>query len=191
MVAGAVIAVAFLGACSGSGDDRAEPLPTSTTTTRSRTAVDDGDRPGRATVPPAPPDPTAAADAARVPMLEREGGATHTHTRLEVTAGGERITVPGGLGIDEATGRIAALHTHDPSGLLHVESPERDDTYTLAQLLLLWGIDPTPAGVCTAFGLPGCEIRLGGRPVLDARDLAVVLVDDAVIRMELRPATVA
>ena len=41
----------------------------------------------------------------------------------------------------------AALHTHTPSGVIHVEA-ERDDAFTLGQFLTEWGVKVT--GECVA-----------------------------------------
>lgn len=73
----------------------------------------------------------------------------HDHAILEYYLNGEKQTIPGdiGLSIDSnhplaslgPTG-IAPIHTHDTSGVIHIESkdPRR---YTLADLLELWGLD--------------------------------------------------
>ncbi|MEO7837022.1 MAG: hypothetical protein ABIS21_05220, partial [Acidimicrobiales bacterium] len=186
------ITVTLLGACSGSREQSTPPLPTSTTRPATATSTpNESQNHDRPTAPAAPANPTAAAAAAQVPMLDREGAATHTHTQLNVTIAGEEVAIPSDLGIDDNAGKIAALHTHDASGLIHVESPQAADTYTVAQLLVLWGIQPDRATVCTAFGLPTCQITLDGRSVIDRAALDVVLIDEAVIRLELRPADVA
>jgi len=46
--------------------------------------------------------------------------------------------VPAGLGIDQARQRISPLHTHDASGVIHIES-QADIPYTLGQLFIEWG----------------------------------------------------
>jgi hypothetical protein len=56
------------------------------------------------------------------------------------------VTVPANIGITvnssgEPTG-ISALHTHDPSGIIHVESPEKRD-FTLGQFFTEWGVPLT------------------------------------------------
>jgi hypothetical protein len=61
--------------------------------------------------------------------------------------------VPAGIGIDPAVG-YAPLHTHDPSGVIHVESPTVR-TYTLGQFFAVWGVRFTPSclgGYCAAGG---------------------------------------
>lgn len=100
-----------------------------------------------------PDDPSGAsladrADQADVPLLDEEGVATHTHTLVRVSVDGRDVVIPAAVGIDGRSGRIAALHTHEDRGVLHVESPERDDTYTLGQFLTLWGAGADEDAVC-------------------------------------------
>jgi hypothetical protein len=48
------------------------------------------------------------------------------------------VPVPAGLGIDQARHLIAPLHTHDGSGVVHIESAT-DVPFTLGQLFTEWG----------------------------------------------------
>jgi hypothetical protein len=89
---------------------------------------------------------------AKVPLLTAEGVATHIHTSLVVMVDGKEKEVPAGIGIDEASGHIAALHTHDTSGLVHLESAKENDSYTLEQFLTVWGMPTDAAGRCAFFG---------------------------------------
>jgi hypothetical protein len=90
--------------------------------------------------------------AANVPLLDAEGVATHIHTTLDVEVNGKQKTVPAFIGIDTASGKIAALHTHDSSGLIHLESAKENDDYTLEQFLTVWGMPADAAGRCAFFG---------------------------------------
>ena len=90
--------------------------------------------------------------AAGVPLLDAEGLATHIHTTLDVEVNGKQKTVPAFIGIDQASGKIAALHTHDSSGLIHLESAKENDDYTLEQFLTVWGMPADAAGRCAFFG---------------------------------------
>ena len=61
------------------------------------------------------------------------------------------MTVPAGIGIDPAVG-FAPLHTHDASGVIHVESPTVRG-YTLGEFFAVWGVRFTPSclgGYCAA-----------------------------------------
>jgi len=95
---------------------------------------------GSATVPrnwPVPNDPTAAAERAGLEMLGREMLEVHYHAHLEVTVRGVDITVPAGIGIDAAKQTITALHTHDQTGIVHIESAE-EIPFTLGQFFTEW-----------------------------------------------------
>jgi hypothetical protein len=94
----------------------------------------------------------ARTKAADVPLLDAEGFATHTHTQLEVVVDGKKKQVPAYIGIDTSTGKIAALHTHDTSGLVHLESAKEHDTFTLEQFLTVWGMPKDAAARCAFFG---------------------------------------
>jgi hypothetical protein len=47
--------------------------------------------------------------------------------------------VPAGVGIDPAAAFISPLHTHDTSGVVHVESPTVRP-FTLAEFFGVWGV---------------------------------------------------
>jgi hypothetical protein len=78
-------------------------------------------------------------DALGLPALSREGTVLHIHQHLDVFIHGRRIAVPAGIGIDADAGFISPIHTHDVSGIVHVESPDVR-TFTLGQLFGVWGV---------------------------------------------------
>ncbi|MFF4182129.1 hypothetical protein ACFYZ9_02980 [Streptomyces sp. NPDC001691] len=88
---------------------------------------------------PAPADASAAVAAAGLEMLSAEGMVQHTHTHLDVLVDGRPVTVPASIGIDEPRRRISPLHTHDTSGVIHVESPRRAE-FTLGQFMAEWQV---------------------------------------------------
>ncbi|MGT2461137.1 hypothetical protein [Sinomonas atrocyanea] len=122
-----------------------------------------------ASAPSASPKPTATAAAgfelntigaderiarAGLKVLPAEGTAEHYHAHLDVFFNGKPVTVPADIGVAEGpdgkpTG-ISPLHTHDTSGIVHVEAATAGQAYTLGQLLTEWGIldgqDATTAG---------------------------------------------
>jgi hypothetical protein len=89
-----------------------------------------------------------------IPALSpMEGTAVHIHQHLDLYVDGRRVLVPAGIGIDPAVG-YAPLHTHDPSGVIHVESPTVR-TYTLGEFFAVWGVRFTPSclgGYCAGGG---------------------------------------
>jgi hypothetical protein len=64
--------------------------------------------------------------------------AYHIHQHLAIYDVGQPVTVPGGIGIDQKNNCIYWLHTHDTSGVIHVESPSQKQ-YTLGNFLDIWG----------------------------------------------------
>ncbi|MFD7904366.1 hypothetical protein ACFVSN_04430 [Kitasatospora sp. NPDC057904] len=96
---------------------------------------------GRTTPPPwdAPADVEAAVKAAGLPMLGAEGTALHIHAHLDVYADGQPVTVPALVGIDEAAQKLSPLHTHDTTGVVHIESPVTAD-FSLGQFLTEWQV---------------------------------------------------
>ena len=89
-----------------------------------------------------------------IPALSpMEGTAVHIHQHLDLYVDGRKVLVPAGIGIDPAVG-YAPLHTHDPSGVIHVESPTVR-TYTLGEFFAVWGVRITPSclgGYCAGGG---------------------------------------
>lgn len=95
---------------------------------------------GRTTAPPwsAPTDVSARVKAAGLSLLSEEGAALHTHQHLSISVDGSPVTVPAEIGIDEGRG-ISAIHTHDTSGIVHVESPTVK-TFRLGQVFTEWNV---------------------------------------------------
>jgi hypothetical protein len=89
-----------------------------------------------------------------LPALGQEGTALHIHQHLDVFVNGRRVPVPAGIGIDAAGGFISPLHTHDATGVVHVESPAVEP-FTLGQLFGVWGVRFTRSclgGYCAGGG---------------------------------------
>jgi hypothetical protein len=71
--------------------------------------------------------------------LTMEGTVLHHHEHLDLYVNGHHVTVPALVGIDEEAGFLTELHTHDASGIVHVESPTRR-SFTLGQFFCEWGV---------------------------------------------------
>lgn len=99
------------------------------------------------------------------PLSPAEGTAVHIHQHLDLYVDGAKVPVPAGIGIDPAVG-FAPLHTHDASGVIHIESPTARG-YTLGELFAVWGVRFTPSclgGYCAA-GDRRLRVYVDGRPV--------------------------
>jgi hypothetical protein len=110
---------------------------------------------------PAPADPLERTRAAGLTPLRREILTFHVHAHLDVIVNGEAVRVPAGIGIaisDPEVKRfetpsgagyggieeceapcISPLHTHDPSGVIHTESPTKRPN-RLGQFFAEWGV---------------------------------------------------
>ena len=78
-------------------------------------------------------------DALGLPALAVEGKLVHTHEHLDLYLNGKHVAVPANVGIGSDPRYYSPLHTHDRTGILHVESPV-NTTYTLGQFFGVWGV---------------------------------------------------
>ena len=59
----------------------------------------------------------------------------HIHPNLEIIINGQKQEIPTDIGIVD--GCMNALHTHDNTGVIHVESPEKRD-FQLSDFFAVW-----------------------------------------------------
>jgi hypothetical protein len=142
----ALILALALSACGGSD----KPATTAATSTPTTDASAPSALPGAQTGP-APWDAGGNQLAQRLnalglPALPAEGTVVHIHQHLDVFADGKQVTVPAGIGIDPGQQFISPLHTHDPSGVMHVESAT-PETFTLGQFFGVWGVPLDRSGI--------------------------------------------
>jgi len=71
--------------------------------------------------------------------LPTEGVRVHIHQHLDVVVNGRLYPVPALIGINVGERFITELHTHDESGIIHVESPT-SRTFTLGEFFDVWGL---------------------------------------------------
>jgi hypothetical protein len=114
---------------------------------------------------PAPSDATAAARNAGLPMLSSEGMVEHIHVHLDVLVDGQAIPVPANIGIDVARGGISPLHTHDASGVVHVESPVKRQ-FSLGEFFTEWGVSLSAGNIGGLRATDGKTVRayVNGQP---------------------------
>lgn len=78
----------------------------------------------------------------RLDALGQEGTVLHIHQHLDVYVNRKKVTVPASIGIDNAGQFLTQVHTHDASGIVHVESPTQR-TFTLGEFFGEWGVKLT------------------------------------------------
>jgi hypothetical protein len=89
---------------------------------------------------PVPVDTARRAADAGLALDTMEGATLHFHVHLDIFVGTERVEVAPDLGIDKKSGLLADLHTHDNSGVLHVESHDPNARFVLGQLFAMWNV---------------------------------------------------
>ncbi len=113
--------------------------------------------------------------AINLPALHEEGNALHIHQHLDIIVNGKPVTVPADIGINYEMRFISPLHTHDRTGVIHVESDQIRD-FTLGQFFDVWGVRFTKDCVgsyCTK-DADRLKVFSNGKPITgDPRDLAL------------------
>jgi hypothetical protein len=122
---------------------------------------------------PGPWPPTSGSLRRRLAQLRlpaQSDAGMHIHALLRIYVDGRSIPVPGQIGIDPLGPFLAPLHTHDASGILHVESA-RPYAFTLGQFFTVWGVrfsDRTLGGY-TDRGSRRLRVYANGRLLADPR----------------------
>lgn len=63
----------------------------------------------------------------------------HVHAELFVYVNGKKVTVPANFGIDPQGRFLAPVHTHDTTGIIHMESA-KPYPFTLGEAFDIWGV---------------------------------------------------
>ena len=112
------------------------------------------------------PNLLARLKAINLPALHEEGNALHIHQHIDIFVDGKPVTVPKDIGINYDERFISPLHTHDRTGVIHVESDKVQD-FTLGQFFDVWGVRLTKdclGGYC-AKGSEKLRVFSNGKPV--------------------------
>ena len=131
LVAAAIVGVVVLRDNSGSG-------------TKTTAATNYNNLPGiRKTKAPWPVDYSTLADRLAplglTTLAGHSGLVEHYHSHLDIYIDGKKVGVPALIGINPGAGYLTELHTHDATGVVHIESQQQGD-YTLGQFIAEWGV---------------------------------------------------
>jgi hypothetical protein len=121
------------------------------------------------TAPPWSPEYGHLAERLRQLQLPPGGSeAFHHHALLHIYVNGLLSPVPANVGLDRAKGVESSLHTHDRSGVIHMEAPH-PYRFTLGDFFAVWGVKLGPAQVGGLTGLGGDHLHfyLNGRRLTD------------------------
>lgn len=115
---------------------------------------------------------TSRLAAIHMSLLAAEGTAQHIHAHLDIFVDGKAITVPAEIGIPPSGG-VTPVHTHDTSGIIHIESPDAHATYTLGQFFDIWGVQLTTntLGSYKTTTTQTLSVYDNGKPVTDPANL--------------------
>jgi hypothetical protein len=133
--------------------------------------------------PPWPPEYRHLAQRLHDLALPPTGKETfHIHAMLHIYVNGLLSPLPADIGIDHARGIESSLHTHDRSGVIHMESSRRFP-YTLGDFFAVWGVKLGPAQVGGLKGYGGDHLHfyVNGRPVTNPAALPLRRYDNIVI----------
>ena len=113
---------------------------------------------------------------------EQSDAAYHVHAALRVFANGQVVPVPANIGIDPHGEFLASLHTHDASGVIHIESSERYP-FTLGQFFTIWGIKftNTQLGSYVAGNGNVLSVYVNGKPVANPVGYVMKPHDDIIV----------
>jgi hypothetical protein len=99
-----------------------------------------------------------------LPPLSAEGQVVHIHQHLDIYVNGKHVTLPAFVGI--GTDYISELHTHDTTGVMHVESPTASE-FSLGQFFAVWGVrlDSKCIGSLCSTATKKLRAWVNGKPV--------------------------
>jgi hypothetical protein len=120
---------------------------------------------------PAPwqPEYTHLADRFQASGLPQSGNETyHIHAMLRMYINGKPEPVPANIGIDPSGQFLAALHTHDTSGIIHMES-DNFYPFKLGQFMQMWGVKFTDTQIGAYYNSGGntLQVYVNGKKVAD------------------------
>lgn len=92
----------------------------------------------------------------------------HIHALLHVYVDGRSIPVPANIGISAADQLESPLHTHDASGVIHIEAAH-EFPFRLADVFAIWGVvfTDTQLGGYTNAGDQTVQVFVTGQPIAD------------------------
>lgn len=119
------------------------------------------------TQPPWKPEYAHLQERARKIGLPPVGKETfHIHAMLHIYVNGLLSPIPAAIGIELSRGRETSLHTHDSTGIIHMETNHRYP-FTLGDFFSVWGVKLGPAQLGGLTGLGGDRLHfyLNGKPL--------------------------
>lgn len=115
-------------------------------------------------------------------VLDVENIDVHIHVQFVVQVNGVNQVIPQ-TGVDFDSLTAAPIHTHDTSGILHIENDSSNpEVPTVADFLEVWVGTSTEAGLCNAFlGKSSCSVTANRNGQFFALDEQLRDVDTVIL----------
>ncbi len=110
--------------------------------------------------------------------LGETGLVQHIHAHLDVFVNASPIQIPGSVG-HLSSGNLCALHAHDTTGIIHIETPVAR-TFTVQEYIDLWGY-PIPSSA---------KVYVNGVAVADSLSHTLAAHDEIAIVIGTPPSTI-
>lgn len=109
--------------------------------------------------------------------------AYHIHAHLAVFVDGTAVTVPANVGISTVAQIESPMHTHDTSGVIHIEASAPSDAFTLGAFFDIWGVrfDAGQLGSYRDGGGRSVQVYVNGRQITDPARYVLQPHDDIVV----------
>jgi hypothetical protein len=133
--------------------------------------------------PPWPPEYVHLAQRLHAIGIPKGGKETfHIHAMLHLYVNGLLSPLPANIGLDPSLGLESSMHTHDRTGIIHMEAPHAYN-YTLGDFFSVWGVKLGPAqvGGLTGYGGDHLHFYLNGNPLGNPATLVLHKGDSVVI----------
>jgi hypothetical protein len=119
-------------------------------------------------------------DAMKLPPVGDES--YHAHALLHVYVNGQPVTVPANIGIDASRGIETSLHTHDTSGVIHMEAAH-PYPFTLGDFFEVWGVrfSDTQLGAYSNSGSETVQVYVNGQRISDPASYELKAHDNIVV----------
>jgi len=129
-----------------------------------------------------------------IPCNSSEQLAVHYHAYLEIVVAGNDALIPANTGINQDQQCLYWMHTHDTSGVIHIEAPQTSATrkFTLGEFFDIWGkkLDRTHVGDTTISGSQKLVVFVDGQEYT-GNPRAIVLGKHTQVVLEVTPPQVS
>jgi hypothetical protein len=87
---------------------------------------------------------------------------THYHVHIRIVADGHAVPLPAQIGLDSVSQVFSEVHTHDETGVIHIESPQANFRAKLLDAFDMWGVYLSPQ--CLGGYCGGVKMWVNGKP---------------------------